>query len=261
MPRNDNVVAQALKNLAVVLMRLGINAPRAEKLLRAAFVHAALSNASAQRTSANQSQIAMITGVNRLDVRKVLRKDSVGSGIPQSQRSRLDLVLTAWRTDPDFRDSKGRPRPLSYKGRTSAFSKLVTKYGRDVTSKSILDQLVRTRAVKEKSGKLIMTRIGNGDSADAVAARADLKFLEAQLRDLRLGLGRRVYVSRSSSLIVRDQKTAKRLQRTMLQRIQVMLSGLGAMSGLERKAATRKSYRVVATTNVAIESGKESDEN
>jgi len=259
--QGDALVTQALKNLAVVLLRLGLNAPRAEKLLRAAFVHAAVSYAQAQRRSANQSQIAMISGVNRLDVRRVLRKDSKLVGVPQAQRSRLELVLTAWRTDAQFCDAKGRPLPLTFQGRSSSFSKLVRKYGRDVTTKSILDQLMRTRAIKERSGKLVMTPTGQRNSRDAIAARADLRFLDVQLRGLRLNLGRRAYASQNVAIEVKDRKMAKRLQWTTLQRIQVMLSGLGAMASLESKSARRNSYRVVVTTNVATESTKEFDEN
>src|SRR3954465_12909442 len=69
----DALLAQALKNFAAVLLRLGINAPRAESLLRTAFIDAAETYARSQGSRVNQSLIATLAGINRVDVRKALK--------------------------------------------------------------------------------------------------------------------------------------------------------------------------------------------
>jgi len=119
---------------------------------------------------------------------------------------------------------------------------------------------LRSRAVEEKSGKLVISRVRRARSKEESAARADLEYLEGQLRGLQLNLGRRSYVSRRVAVRVADAKIAKRLQRSMLQKINVMLSGLTAVSYPESRAGKAKSYRVILTTNIATESGKNFDE-
>ena len=69
----DIVVFRTLEKLASDLLRLGLDAPRAEYLLRSAFVFEADQEThESLATRTTQSQIAYIAGVNRVDVRKVL---------------------------------------------------------------------------------------------------------------------------------------------------------------------------------------------
>jgi len=211
--------------------------------MRAAFVQAADAYARSHGIHANQSQIATLSGVNRVDVRRLLVKNSKRRALPQAQQSRLDLVLAAWRSDARFRDDRGRAKPLSYRGKNSDFSVLVRRHGRDVTAKSILQQLLRARAVEVKAERLVISRKGLGTSTEAIAARADLKFLEAQLSGLRLRLGRRAYVSRSVSIQVADQKMARRLQRSMLQKIHLMLSAMDAISYQKELSRGKATHR------------------
>ena len=257
----DPLLAQALENLASVLLRLGINAPRAESLLRTAFVHAAEAHVRSQGARVNQSQIATLAGINRVDVRNVLRTKSAGRAIPLSQHSRLERVLAAWRRDAKFLNRSGRPRPLSYRGKNSEFSRLVRRYGRDVSAKSILEQLLRIGAVAERAGNLVISRNSDARSSEANAARADLKFLEAQLRQLRFRFGKRAYVTRSTSVGVQNGSMARRLQRTTIEKVHLLLSALDAMSDQETSNRAAPAHRVIVTATVATESRRESDEN
>jgi hypothetical protein len=241
---SDALLAQALKNFAAVLLRLGINARRAESLLRTAFIDAAETYARSQGARVNQSLIATLAGINRVDVRKALRARAKKEVVPASQLTRLDRVLAAWQRDARFCDRRGSPRPLSYKGESSEFSRLVRKYGRDVTTKSVL----------------VFTRNGDAKSSEANAARADLRFLVAQLKELRLRLGRRAYVTRTISVRASDRRMAQRLQRITVERIHLMLSALDSMSFEGKPKSGAPTHRVIISATVATETGRDSDE-
>jgi DNA-binding transcriptional regulator YhcF (GntR family) len=257
---SDALLAQALKNFAAVLLRLGINARRAESLLRTAFIDAAETYARSQGARVNQSLIATLAGINRVDVRKALRARAKKEVVPASQLTRLDRVLAAWQRDARFCDRRGSPRPLSYKGESSEFSRLVRKYGRDVTTKSVLAQLLRAGLVAEKAGRLVFTRNGDAKSSEANAARADLRFLVAQLKELRLRLGRRAYVTRTISVRASDRRMAQRLQRITVERIHLMLSALDSMSFEGKPKSGAPTHRVIISATVATETGRDSDE-
>lgn len=257
---SDALIAQALKNFASILLRLGINAPRAEKLLRTAFIEAAETYARTQGARVSQSQIATLSGLNRIDIRKVLRARSKEPTTSKSHLTRLDRVISAWLTDDNFHGRRGLPRPLSYKGGNSEFSRLVRKYGRDVTAKSLLEQLRRAGLVVETGGRLAISRKGDARSPEANAARADLRFLAAQLRELRLRLGRRAYVTKTVSVRTSDSRTSRRLQRIAIERIQLVLSALDSMSDERVPKKKGRTHRVIVSATVATETERNSDE-
>jgi len=258
--KGDELLAHALRELAAVLLRLGINAPRAEKLLRAAFVQAAEAYARAHGFRITQSLVATLAGLNRIDVRKLMRARQAGLVTTKGPRNRIDRVISAWRRDPRFCTRTGKPRALSYGGQKSEFTRLAKAYGRDVTPKSILEQLTRVGAVKKSSGKLVQIRNAATKSSEANAAQADLQFLEAQLGKLRLQLGRREYAIRSVAVPVENRKSASRLQRMTLDKVELMLNALDSMTFRERTNRRTRAFRVIVTATVATESGKASNE-
>jgi len=257
LPFSEVALAKTLRSLASVLLRLGINAPTAEGLLRASYVHAAAALARAQSSRATQSQIATLAGVNRLDVRRLLGTKS--RRMTQGPtKDRMEYVLAAWRSDAAFRDRRGHPRPLNFTGRNSELAKLVKKYGRDVSTNAVRLQLIRMGAAQEKLGKLVLTSPGVRRTGDSISARADLRFLEKQLRAFQLQAGRRAYVIKSTAVYVNDKRTAKRLQKTTLEKIRLMLAGLQSVAQLTHMKDSqhkRLLHRVIVTATVATESG------
>jgi hypothetical protein len=254
--QRDALIAKVLEHLAAVILRIGIGAPQAENMLRAAFVYAAESYARSQNLRVNQSQIAMLAGINRIDVRNVMRARPKKQRVSKTQSNRLDVILAAWRDDPQYCDRRGRPKPLSYRGSRSELGQLVRKYGRDVTSKSIVEQLVRVGAVAKKAENLVLLSHVATQSIEVSAALADLKFLEMHLKGFRLRMGRRAYLTRSASVSVGDGRVARRLQRTTLEKIQLMLKSLEAVSGDGPDHRSGHSHRVIVTATVATESGR-----
>lgn len=255
----EELLARTLLGVAAILLRLGLSAPHAEHLLRRAFVSAARSNVRAFGLRATQSQIASLAGLSRLEVRKFLTSRARDSGLTQLRSTRVDQVLEGWRRDPLFLDARGRPRALETKGAHSAFAKLVSKYGRDVTAKTLRDQLLRAGAAVEKRGHIRIAPTHERRSREQNAAKSDLTFLGSQLKGLDLQLGRRAYITRRMTVRVGDKKSAQRLRRTALEKVQLTLSALEAMSAPATAITLqnrRSEHRVIITATIATESGE-----
>jgi hypothetical protein len=58
-------------------------------------------------------------------------------------RSLASAVFTRWRTAPEYRDSRGRPRALARQGAAPSFDALARSITQDVHPRSLLDELVR----------------------------------------------------------------------------------------------------------------------
>lgn len=254
---HDAVLSQTFESLAEVLLRLGLNAPHAEALLRTSFVHAAEAIAKARGLRASQSQIAALAGLNRIDVRRLLKgelgRDIHANAVP----SRIERLLMAWRNEPEYLDQRGRPRPLKTKGSKSEFARLVRKYGKDVTTRAIQAQLIQMGLAKERSGQLTLLPSDRKRTAEVMSARSDLRFLQNQIRSLNLRIGRRAYETRSAVVPVADGRSALRLQNATLEKIQLMLTALDALTHDRRNAVkmrTKSAHRVIVTATVATES-------
>src|SRR5688572_1944740 len=112
---NDYAVSRFLEKFVSILLRLGLDSPKVETHVRHAFVREAAKFARLIGTRSTQSQIALIAGVNRLDVRKILARQHRPQSRPNlSSRSRVERVLLAWRQDPEFVNVQGRPKPLTF---------------------------------------------------------------------------------------------------------------------------------------------------
>ena len=208
---NGALVLRVLERIATILLRIGFDAPKTEHLLRCAFVLAALKRAELSGMRSTQSQIALVAVVNRLDVRRIVaarRQPSLAREI--DRQSRLERILSGWRQDSQFVDSKGRPRPLSIEGRTSEFASLARTYGRDVTTRTLMDMLVSSNLATIKGRKLVLREQNASRSASLLAGASDLNFLEhpePASHDFRTG--RRTFVLRQVSLPANDSKSLK----------------------------------------------------
>ena len=189
-----------LKNLSRYLLRLGLDSPRAEALIRDAFVIESAKIAHLIGSRNTQSQIALIAGVNRLDVRKVLAREHRKHPRPNfSRRSRIERILLAWRQDPEFVNEQGRPKPLTFTGANNQFEKLVRKYGRDVTVRTLRDDLIKNKIAVTKGTRLVLIKRGRAIDASSDAALEDLNFLQSQIAPFDFRQGRRAFLTRNLS--------------------------------------------------------------
>jgi hypothetical protein len=257
LPRYESLISQSLDRIAAILLRAGIDSPAAEQLLRRAFISAASRIAVPGKRKATQSQIAALAGVSRLEVRRELTRANTGAQQNETN-TRIALLVNAWRSDPKFSTRVGAPRALQFHGSNSEFDALVRKYGRDVTKKTILVQLVMLGLAKERNGTLHLIR-KTPSAYRSAAASSDLKFVASQLTNIDFELGRREYATRRVAISTKERKSAEAIRRIALSRLDTVMNSLESISVLSRHARKRKrdgSHRLLVSTTVAMESGE-----
>lgn len=222
-----NSIAQLFEGIAAVFLRLGVDSPKAEGLLRRAFVFAAVQKLRTGEQRPTQSKFASLAGLSRLEVRTIL-----GNRNSQKLRrwTRIDQIITGWKSDPLFLDSRGKPKPLNPRGSKKSFERLVKKYGRDVTARTLRDELIRRGIVVQRHKRLVLLTQTGTISPDLLAAQSDLKFLVSHLSGIDFRSGRRAYVTRQSALVSADKKGGEMLKRIALNRLETVLSSLADMS-------------------------------
>jgi hypothetical protein len=162
--RNTTVlsaVEAVFEPLARLLIEHGVSSPEAESLLRAVCVHQAAKIESARRTRPNVSRIALVTGVDRGEVRRILEgPPRVGSAL-ETRRHRANRVLAAWHSDQDF-IARGEPLVLPIKvgdRRRPSFWKLVRRYAPGVYPGLILGELCRVGAAEKLADGRVRVRM------------------------------------------------------------------------------------------------------
>lgn len=254
--KNEDLVGQTLLRVASILLRIGIDAPSAERMFRDAFVRAARDNAKAAGLRVTQSQIASLAGISRVEVRRVLAGLPTADGRDAIRRpSRIDHLVSGWRSDPRFLDKQGKPRALSLSGKKREFASLVRAYGRDVTPNSLRDQLLVRGYAASENGALHLLPAIYRDRPQPIES-ADLQFLASQLELFDFQLGRRAYVTKHLSIRSAEPKSVRRMRRIALERITTVLKSIGELpgnSGNSRSGSRGKHMRLVVSATIATE--------
>lgn len=254
--RTEDLINLSFDQIAAILLRAGFDSRTAEWLLRRAFVKAAARTANSTKRRPTQSQIASLSGVSRLDVRKILAVKEPALANLTKPTSRLDNLLEGWCRDRRFSNRSGKPRDLEFQGPNSEFDQLVRLYGRDVTKRTLRIQLVKLGFAEIRNGKLAL-KSRNPITQQGLAASADLRFLVSQLANIDFELGRRAYSTRHISITADARKSARAFRTIAIARLETVLSSLESMSAGRRRTAqarNAKSHRLLVSTTVAVES-------
>jgi hypothetical protein len=257
------MVFRILEKLSAIVLRSGLDAPRAEYLLRCALVSEASKKVRQSGTRPTQSQIALLAGVNRLDVRKILSKQP-GSRSQPNRTSRIERILDAWRHELEFLDSRGRPKRLTFTGAGNQFEKLVRKYGRDIAVRALRDNLVRDDLVSIKDGRLVLSPLRSIGGTRKTAVLADLRFLSNQLSAFEFDTRRRAYITRDLTIAAENTKELKLIHRKSVSKIETALNSLQSLertdelSNRNEVRRMRRRVRIVAIVSSESDIGAKS---
>jgi hypothetical protein len=141
-----------LRPLVRILLRHGISFAEFAEIVKAVYVEVAVSDFKVAGKRATKSRIAVISGLTRKEVSRVVEVAGTKQDGGKSNLNRVARVLAGWHTDPDFIGPYGMPLEIRYEeDRLSAvsFSTLVRRYSGDMSQRSMLDELVRVGAVVE----------------------------------------------------------------------------------------------------------------
>lgn len=146
-----NAAARAFLPIARMMLEVGVGSKEAEAVLRRAFVDAAHSMLCRELgPNVPVTTVAMRCGLDRKAVAKHMHSQALGYA-HDVRPLRLNRILDAWHTHPEFISSVGRPKVLPLYGRVS-FDTLVRRFAGDVYPPSVLEELTRVGAV-ERAGR------------------------------------------------------------------------------------------------------------
>jgi Family of unknown function (DUF6502) len=176
--------------LVGLMIDTGVTAHEFSHLVRDSSVRTAVKRVEKETGRDSKSRVAIITGLPRSEVARILKSDDVSPGKrlgPHPSRR----VLAAWYDDPRFLTANGDPAVLSIFGKRRSFEQLVAKYGRGIPVRAMLDELTQIDAVerladqrvKAKSRIPILT--GLTSNAVAVIGERTRDLLETLISNLR----------------------------------------------------------------------------
>ena len=154
-----HIFSHLMRPIIRIGLRNGLMYGEFVQVCKSLYVEVATEDYGLRGRKTNISRVAVLTGLNRKEVKRV--RDELESGERQQGSEgkghhgldRITRVLSGWHHDAEFTDAEGQPRPLSVgEGKPAtdvSFHKLVKRYGGDVPPVALLTELKRTNTVKE----------------------------------------------------------------------------------------------------------------
>ena len=140
---SEELLLALLQPVARLMIHSDINLATATELLKSALV----SEAYAQAPDASVSQISLMTGMHRKDIKRL-----EGGEQQLGKASAAARVLTLWQNEPDYLED-GLPRPLKRQGE-HGFDMLVGLAKVDAAPATILNLLIASGNVKTEEGHI-----------------------------------------------------------------------------------------------------------
>lgn len=149
-----------LRPLLRICLRNGLSAKAFFELAKQVYVAVASEEFGIDGKPATTSRVAILTGLTRKDVQRLLEVDTPGVADDGDHYNRAACVIGGWLKDREFLTDRGHPSPLRLNEGTASFSNLVRRYSGDMPSRAMLDELIRVGAVKQlKDGRVcLLTR-------------------------------------------------------------------------------------------------------
>ena len=126
-----NTLTKILRALVRTLLRNGMSYGEFDQLARKCFVDVAFDDFAPAGKKQTVSNVAILTGLNRKEVKKLHELDAGHDDGKSQQYNRAVRVIGGWINDPRFLRKDGNPRDLDYDGENS-FSELVRQYSGDM---------------------------------------------------------------------------------------------------------------------------------
>ena len=141
-----------LRPLVRILLRHGVSFAEFADIVKAVYVEIAVTEFKVDGKRGTKSRIAVITGLTRKEVSRVIEVAGAENQGAKSNLNRVARVLAGWHTDPDFIGPYGMPLEIRYEDsgiNSVTFTTLVRRYSGDMSPRSMLDELMRVGAVVE----------------------------------------------------------------------------------------------------------------
>lgn len=157
----SSATLRLLRPLVRILLRNNVSHRTFTDLAKQVYVEVANAEFGISGKKQTVSRIAILTGLTRKEVQRLLRPLPASRSMEDKQYHRGSRVITGWLRDRKYGDGKGHPRPLSIEGKGATFSALVKSYSGDIPVRAVLDELLWVGAVKQlKDGRICLVSRG-----------------------------------------------------------------------------------------------------
>ena len=132
--------------LAQLLLQGGVQIRDVIEVVKTVFVEVARKDFARKGKPANFSRTALLTGIDRKEIRRLWRLlETSGDPVEVSRRrqDRIACVLDTWNTNPEYVDKEGRPRLLT----RLEFNRLARMHAGDIPTSAILREMIFSGSV------------------------------------------------------------------------------------------------------------------
>lgn len=162
--------------LLELILEAGVTVQECNKILRERAVRVATRRVVKETGRESRSRVAIITGLPRSEVTKILdSRDSVPRIKPSQHPARR--VLAAWYDNPNFGTPSGQPAILPIFGKRKSFQRLVDRYGAGIPVRAMLDELTQMDAIDRLPDQKVRVKarvpISSGLSSRSIEAVGD----------------------------------------------------------------------------------------
>lgn len=133
--------------LVRTLLRNGMSYGEFDQVVRKCFVDVAFDDFAPKAKKQTISNVAILTGMNRKEVKKLREIDADHDSANSQQYNRAVRVIGGWINDPRYLRADGNPRDLEYDG-AGSFSELVRQYSGDMPVAAMQKVLVNSNNIR-----------------------------------------------------------------------------------------------------------------
>lgn len=183
-PAITRALAWVLRPLVRLALNHGITYPAMAEMLKGLFIEVARGDFRLAQGEPSDSRINLLTGIHRKEIRRLRESAAAGEEPAAKEVSLAAQLVAAWVGGPPFADPNGQPRPLprlSRDGGEASFETLVETVSRDIRSRVVLDEWLRTGMVSIGEGDQVILNTESFVPASGLEEKA--YYLGHNLRD------------------------------------------------------------------------------
>jgi hypothetical protein len=144
-----DALERLLEPIVLLLLKSGITWREFSDLAKVKFVQVATKEFGIRGRPTNASRVAILTGIDRRDVRKLRRVSAEQPTFDLGFMSKPTQVLDGWFHDPNFRTASGQPRDLHVSEGEDSFAALVRRYTPGIPHVAMIKELRAVGAIEQ----------------------------------------------------------------------------------------------------------------